>query len=38
LGFMNEANSTFVFALAAGIVGLLLVFVLHSWSKLALKK
>lgn len=38
LGFMNEENATFVFSLAAGVIGLMFVFVLHSWSKLSLKR
>ncbi|MBA5246367.1 hypothetical protein H1R16_11260 [Marnyiella aurantia] len=34
IGLMNEENLKYVFSLSAGIVGLLLVFVLHTWSKL----
>ena len=38
LGLMNEENAVFIFSLAAGIIGLIMVFVLHSWSKLSLKR
>ncbi len=38
LGFMNEENATMVFSLSAGIIGIILVFILNTWSKLALKK
>ncbi len=38
LGFMHEENSKFVLSLAAGIIGLILVFVLNTWSKLSVKK
>ena len=38
LGFMNEENSKFIFSLSAGVLGLLLVIVLNSWSRLALNK
>ncbi|MDF0719754.1 MULTISPECIES: hypothetical protein [Chryseobacterium group] len=34
IGLMNDDNLKYVFSLSAGIVGLLLVFVLHTWSKL----
>ncbi len=34
IGLMNDENLKYVFSLSAGIVGLLLVFVLHTWSKL----
>lgn len=35
LGFMNDENSKFVFSLAAGIVGIFMVFILDSWSRLS---
>ncbi len=38
LGFMHEENSKFVLSLAAGILGIILVFVLNTWSKLSVKK
>ena len=38
LGFMHEENSKFILSIAAGIIGLILVFVLNTWSKLATKK
>ena len=38
LGLMHEENSKFIFSIAAGIIGLILVFVLNTWSKLAEKK
>lgn len=34
LGFLHEENSKFVFSVAAAVIGLILVFVLHTWSKL----
>ncbi len=38
LGLLHEENTKFVVSLAAGIVGLILVFVLSTWSKLPAKK
>ncbi|MGC4130425.1 MAG: hypothetical protein QM564_12925 [Bergeyella sp.] len=37
LGFMHEENSKFLLSLTAGIIGLILVLVLSTWSKLAKK-
>lgn len=38
LGFMHEENTKFVLSIAAGIIGIILVFVLNTWSKLVPKK
>lgn len=38
LGFLNEENTTFVFSIAAGLLGIILVLVMNMWSKLAIKK
>lgn len=38
LGVMHEENTTLLISLVASILGLLLVFVLNTWSKLADKK
>lgn len=38
LGLLHEENTKFIVSLAAGIVGLILVFVLSTWSKLPSKK
>lgn len=38
LGFMDNENTKFIFSIAAGILGILLVFVLHNWSRLSDKK
>lgn len=38
LGFFNEENAQFVLSMAAGFVGIFLVFVLNTWSKLASAK
>ena len=37
LGFMHEENAKFLLSASAGIVGLILVFVLNTWSKLGVK-
>ena len=37
LGFMHEDNTINIFSLDAAIMGLLVVFVLDSWSKLSSK-
>ena len=34
LGFMNDENTKYVFSIAAAILGILLVVVLNTWSKL----
>ncbi|MBS1571121.1 MAG: hypothetical protein JST62_01815 [Bacteroidetes bacterium] len=38
LGFFHEENTTLLISLVSSILGLLLVFVMHTWSKLATKK
>lgn len=38
LGFMHEDNAKFILSLSAGILGIILVFVLNTWSKLEAKK
>ena len=38
LGLMHEENSKYLFSFAAGVAGLLVVFVMDSWSKLSVKK
>ncbi|MEJ8598126.1 hypothetical protein JSO62_05410 [Riemerella anatipestifer] len=38
LGFMDNENTKFVFSISAALLGVLLVFVLNTWSKLAPKK
>lgn len=38
LGFMHEENSKFLLSAAAGIIGVMLVFVLNTWSQIGQKK
>lgn len=38
LGFTHEENTTLLISLASSILGLILVFVLHTWSKLGVEK
>ncbi|SDE30522.1 hypothetical protein [Riemerella columbipharyngis] len=38
LGFMHNENTKFVFSIAASIIGIIGVFVLNTWSKLARRK
>ncbi len=38
LGFMHEENSKFIFSASAGVIGLVLVLVLDTWSRLAAKR
>jgi hypothetical protein len=38
LGFFNSENAKFIIPLAAGIVGIFLVVVLNTWSKLSTSK
>lgn len=38
IGFFHEENTSLVLSLSAGIVGLLLVFVLNAWSSIGKKK
>jgi hypothetical protein len=35
---MHEENSKFLLSISAGIIGIILVFVLDAWSKIAMKK
>ncbi|WP_417431278.1 hypothetical protein [Halpernia sp.] len=37
-GFFAGENSTFIFSIAAGLVGIFIVFVLNTWSKLSTAK
>jgi FtsH-binding integral membrane protein len=34
-GFFDEDNTKFIFSISAAVLGLILVFVLNTWSKLA---
>ena len=38
LGFWHEENSKFILSFAASIIGIIVVFVLHTMSRLAAKK
>ena len=38
LGFMHEENSKFIFSIAAAVLGIILVLVFSTWSKLSQKK
>ncbi|MBP6576732.1 MAG: hypothetical protein KA796_05150 [Chryseobacterium sp.] len=38
LGFLNDENTQFIFSISAGILGIIVVYILHSWSKLAERK
>ncbi|MDY3520935.1 hypothetical protein PG614_04595 [Riemerella anatipestifer] len=38
LGFMDNENTKFVFSISTALLGVLLVFVLNTWSKLSPKK
>lgn len=37
-GFMDDENTKFLFSISSGILGIIVVYILHSWSKLAEKK
>ncbi len=37
-GFMNEENTKFIFSISAGILGIIVVYILHTWSKLSERK
>jgi len=37
-GFMDDENTKFIFSIASGILGIIVVYILHLWSKLAEKK
>lgn len=38
LGFWHEENTKFIMSIGAALVGILLVYVLNTWSKLSAKK
>ena len=38
LGFMNDENTKYIFSIAAALLGILLVFVLNTWSKLKVRQ
>ncbi|HOB24413.1 MAG TPA: hypothetical protein PKV58_03325 [Kaistella sp.] len=38
LGFWHEENSKFILSISAAILGIIVLFVLHSMSKLSVKK
>lgn len=38
LSFTEEDNSKFVFSAAAGILGIAILFVLNTWSKIGVRK
>ena len=38
LGFFNDENSKFIFSIASGIIGIIIIMILNTWSKLADKK
>lgn len=38
LGFWNDENTKFVFPIASAILGIIVILVLNTWSKLADKK
>jgi len=37
-GFFDEENTKFIFSISAGILGIIVVYILHTWSKLAERK
>ena len=37
-GFMDDENTKFIFSIASGLLGIIVVYILHLWSKLAEKK
>lgn len=38
LGIMHEDNTKFVMSISAAVLGIILVFVLNTWSRLSAKK
>ncbi|MCZ2084991.1 MULTISPECIES: hypothetical protein [unclassified Kaistella] len=38
LGFWDEENSKFIFSMSAGILGIIVVLVMHTMSRLSVKK
>jgi len=37
-GFFDDENTKFIFSISSGILGIIVVYILHTWSKLADKK
>ncbi len=37
LGVMHEENSKFILSISAAIIGIVLIFVMNTWSKLSVK-
>lgn len=37
-GFLDDENTKFIFSISSGILGVIVIYVLHMWSKLAEKK
>jgi undecaprenyl pyrophosphate phosphatase UppP len=37
-GFMDEENTKFIFSISAGILGIIVVYILHTLSKLSERK
>lgn len=35
IGFLHEENSKYIFSIAAAIIGILVVYVMHNWRKLS---
>ena len=37
-GFMDDENTKFLFSIASGILGIIVIYILHLWSKLGEKR
>lgn len=37
-GFMDDENTKYIFSISSAILGIVVIYILHSWSKLAEKK
>ena len=37
-GVMDDENTKFIFSISSAILGIIVIYILHSWSKLAEKK
>jgi hypothetical protein len=37
-GFLDDENTKFIFSISSGILGIIVVYILHTWSKLAERK
>lgn len=37
-GFMDDENTKYIFSISSAILGIIVVYILHSWSKLAEKR